>query len=69
MARCSICVAGLKVTAVDGSPGAIEVCRRRGVADVRLGEVKDPPGDRRWPGVLLCSNFGLGNTWAAATGR
>lgn len=29
---------GLSVTAVDASPGAVEVCRRRGVADVRLGD-------------------------------
>jgi SAM-dependent methyltransferase len=38
---------GLAVTAVDASPGAVEVCRRRGVADVWLGEVNDPPGDHR----------------------
>jgi hypothetical protein len=34
---------------------------------VRLGEVNDPPGDRRWAGVLLlCGNLGLGGTWAGS---
>jgi SAM-dependent methyltransferase len=48
---------GLPVTAVDASPGAVEVCRRRGVADVRLGDVNDPPRDRSWAAVLLlCGN-------------
>jgi SAM-dependent methyltransferase len=55
---------GLPVTAVDASPGALEVCRRRGVADVRLGDVNDPPADQRWAGVLLlCGNLGLGGSW------
>jgi SAM-dependent methyltransferase len=55
---------GLPVTAVDASPGAAEVCRRRGVADVRLGDVNDPPQDRRWGAVLLlCGNLGLGGSW------
>jgi SAM-dependent methyltransferase len=55
---------GLPVTAVDASPGAVEVCRRRGVGDVRLGDVKDPPADQRWAGVLLlCGNLGLGGSW------
>ena len=55
---------GLPVTAVDASPGAAEVCRRRGVADVRLGDVNDPPEDRRWAAVvLLCGNLGLGGSW------
>jgi SAM-dependent methyltransferase len=55
---------GLPVTAVDASPGAVEVCRRRGVGDVRLGEVNDPPADQRWAGVLLlCGNLGLGGSW------
>jgi len=36
---------GLHVTAIDASPGAVEVCRHRGVADVRLGDVNDPPSD------------------------
>jgi SAM-dependent methyltransferase len=55
---------GLPVTAVDASPGAVEVCRRRGVGDVRLGEVNDPPADQRWAGMLLlCGNLGLGGSW------
>jgi SAM-dependent methyltransferase len=55
---------GLPVTAVDASPGALEVCRRRGIADVRLGDVNDPPADQRWAGVLLlCGNLGLGGSW------
>jgi len=55
---------GLRVTAVDASPGAAEVCRRRGVADVRLGDVNDPPADQPWAGVLLLSgNLGLGGSW------
>jgi hypothetical protein len=48
---------GLRVTAV-------EVCRRRGVADVRLGDLNDPPADLPWAGVLpLCGNLGLGGSW------
>lgn len=55
---------GLRVTAVDSSLGATEVCQRRGIADVRLGDVNDPPGDRTWAAVLLlCGNLGLGGSW------
>ena len=55
---------GLAVTAVDASPAAVRVCRGRGVADVRLGDVNDPPADRRWGAVLLlCGNLGLGGSW------
>src|SRR6266516_7696989 len=55
---------GLRVTAVEASPGAVEVCRRRGVADVRLGDLNDPPADLPWAGVLLlCGNLGLGGSW------
>ncbi len=55
---------GLPVTAVEASPGAAEVCRRRGVADVRLGDLNDPPSDLPWAGVLLsCGNLGLGGSW------
>lgn len=32
---------GIPVTALDVSPGAIEVCRRRGIADAFLGTVED----------------------------
>ena len=55
---------GLSVTAVEASPGAAEVCRRRGVRDVRLGDLNDPPTDQTWATVLLlCGNLGLGGTW------
>jgi len=55
---------GHDVTAVDESPGAVEVCRARGVADVRLGDVCDPPTDQRWMTVLLmCGNLGLAGGW------
>jgi SAM-dependent methyltransferase len=55
---------GLRVTAVEASPGAAEVCRRRGVADVRPGDLNEPPADQPWAGVLLlCGNLGLGGSW------
>jgi SAM-dependent methyltransferase len=55
---------GLQVTAVEASPGAAEVCRRRGVADVRLGDLNVPPTDQPWAAVLLlCGNLGLGGSW------
>jgi SAM-dependent methyltransferase len=56
---------GLRVTAVDASPGAAAVCHRRGLADVRLGDVNNPPADQAWAGILLlCGNLGLGGSWA-----
>lgn len=55
---------GLSVTAVDASPGAVEVCRRRGVKDVRLADLNDPPADAAWAAILLlCGNLGLGGSW------
>jgi SAM-dependent methyltransferase len=55
---------GLPVTAVEASPGAAQVCRRRGIADVRLGDVNDPRADLPWAGVLLlCGNLGLGGSF------
>jgi SAM-dependent methyltransferase len=55
---------GLDVTAVESSPGAADVCRRRGVRDVRVTDLNDPPDDRRWRAVLLlCGNLGLGGSW------
>ena len=55
---------GVEVTAMDNSPGAIEVCRRRGVVDARVGDLNEPPDDRRWGAVLLmCGNLGLGGSW------
>jgi SAM-dependent methyltransferase len=38
---------GLDVTAVDVSPGAVEVCRARGVRDARVGDLNDSPSDQR----------------------
>jgi len=55
---------GHEVTAVDASPGAVEVCRCRGVADARLGDLTDPPADQPWATVLLmCGNLGLAGGW------
>ncbi len=55
----------LSVTAVDSSPGAIEVCTRRGLADARLLDfVGELPNDKRWSAILLlCGNFGLAGSW------
>jgi SAM-dependent methyltransferase len=55
---------GMEVVAIDISPGAVEVCRRRGVKDVRLlalGEVGQGLG-RFDTVVMLCGNFGLPGT-------
>lgn len=55
---------GLRVTAVESSPGAAEVCRQRGVLDVRVQDFNDPPSDQAWETVLLlCGNLGLGGSW------
>jgi SAM-dependent methyltransferase len=55
---------GLEVAAVESSPGAAEVCRRRGIVDVRVHDLTDPPADRPWQAVLLlCGNLGLGGSW------
>jgi SAM-dependent methyltransferase len=55
---------GYAVTAIDMSPGAVAVCRARGLRDVRLGDLTDPPGDQRWGTVLLlCGNLGLAGDW------
>lgn len=55
---------GLTVTGVDVSPGAVEVCLRRGAHDVRLADLRTPPDDRRWQAVLMmCGNFGLAGGW------
>ena len=56
---------GVEVTAIDSSPGAVEVCVARGVGDARLGDLNDPPADRRWRAIfLLCGNLGLGGSFA-----
>jgi SAM-dependent methyltransferase len=52
---------GLEVVAIDNSPGAIEVCRRRGVKDVReLPFSRIGPALGRFDTVLMFgNNFGL----------
>jgi hypothetical protein len=55
---------GMEATAVESSPGAAEVCRRRGVKDVRVADLNEPPSDRRWQTILLlCGNLGLGGSY------
>lgn len=55
---------GLAVTAVESSPGAAEVCRHRGIRDVRIADLNDPPVDPPWTTILLlCGNLGLGGSW------
>lgn len=55
---------GLEVVAIDVSPGAVEVCRRRGVRDVRLLPLAAvDEGLGRFDTVLMmCGNFGLVGT-------
>ena len=48
--------AGIAVTALDVSPGAIEVCRRRGVHDTHLGEVATLGPEERFDTFLLFGN-------------
>ena len=55
---------GVDVTGIDVSPGAVEVCRRRGLRDARLHDLRAPPDDKRWQTVLMmCGNFGLAGGW------
>jgi RimJ/RimL family protein N-acetyltransferase len=54
---------GAPVTAVDSSPGAVAVCRTRGVMDARIGDLNSPPTDKRWRFIVLaCGNLGLGGS-------
>lgn len=61
---------GLEVVAIDISPGAVEVCRRRGVRDARalaLAGIDESLGTFDTV-LLLCGNFGLiGSAEAAKT--
>jgi SAM-dependent methyltransferase len=59
---------GLGVVAIDISPGAVEVCRRRGVQDVRLLPLAavDPSLGTFTTVLMLCGNFGLVGTAADA---
>ncbi|HVF07771.1 MAG TPA: methyltransferase domain-containing protein [Actinomycetota bacterium] len=51
---------GHEVAAVDSSPGAVAVCRSRGIRDVRLADLRRLGTGRRWETVLLmCGNLGL----------
>ena len=55
---------GIDVTGIDVSPGAVEVCRKRGLRDVRLQDLRVPPDDKSWQTVLMmCGNFGLACGW------
>ena len=55
---------GLTVTAVDISPGAIEVCRARGLIDVHPCDLRTDLPEGTWDTVLLmCGNLGLGGDW------
>lgn len=56
---------GLNVVGIDNSPGAIAVCRERGLRDVRLADLTDPPAaQQQWGTILLmCGNLGLAGGW------
>jgi SAM-dependent methyltransferase len=55
---------GHRVTAVDTSPGAVEVCRARGIGDVRLADLTKLVDERTWDTILLmCGNLGLAGDW------
>jgi SAM-dependent methyltransferase len=48
---------GHRVTAVDTSPGAVEVCRARGIGDVLLADLTKLVDKRTWDTILLmCGN-------------
>lgn len=55
---------GHQVTAVDASPGCVEVCRSRGIRDVRSMDLRDLSADERWDTVLLMGgNLGVAGDW------
>jgi SAM-dependent methyltransferase len=49
---------GLSVTAIDSSPGAIEVCRERGCRDARVADIDHLPSDVGALDAVIC----MGNT-------
>jgi SAM-dependent methyltransferase len=62
---------GLDVTALDVSPGAVEVCRRRGIRSTFLGTIADLAAGVREPFetfVLFGNNLGLIGSPEAAPG-
>jgi SAM-dependent methyltransferase len=50
---------GLKVTAIEIAPDAVDVMRRLGVRDARCGDFFDLPADEQWDTILLMMN-GIG---------
>ena len=57
---------GARVAGLDISPTLVDICRRRGVREVRVGDVWEDPGGP-WDTVLLGgNNVGLGVTPAGA---
>jgi SAM-dependent methyltransferase len=59
---------GREVVAIDSSPGAVEVTRRRGVLDVRLMRLEDVDASLGGFGTVLMygNNFGFFGSWAKA---
>lgn len=58
---------GHRVVAIDHSPGAVEVCRRRGLSDVRLADVSALRVSQPYDAVLMmCGNLGIGGGPAAS---
>lgn len=58
--------AGRHVTGLDISPALVELCRRRGLSQVRVGSVWDDLGGP-WDTILLLgNNLGIGGTPAGA---
>jgi SAM-dependent methyltransferase len=55
---------GFRVTAIDASPGCVEVCRSRGIREARLMDLQDLSGHERWDTVLLMGgNLGVAGDW------
>lgn len=55
---------GLQVTAIDTSPGAIEVCKRRNIIDVRLVNLLDFTGEKFDTILLMMNGTGIFQTLA-----